>query len=92
MHTVIFILRIMSKTYEHIEDEPMMVNESLAEVYSNTPQHVFVPIHALNNVTTPYTTEELETHLQESELEFESGRFLTMEEADRDMECFINSL
>ncbi len=40
----------------------------------------------------PYTIEELDSHLKESEMQFMMGNFLSMEEADRDMELFVSAL
>lgn len=39
-----------------------------------------------------YTIEELDRHLAESEADFACGNVLSLEEADKDMEVFINSL
>lgn len=39
-----------------------------------------------------YTIEELDEHLAESEADFAYGNVLSQEEADKDMEVFINSL
>lgn len=78
-----------------------MVSDSLSvanargDIYQTYPLHIgemgaeseSMEIEALQ-----YSLIELDSHLEESELQFLTGNFLTMEEADRDMESFIRAL
>lgn len=70
-----------------------MVSESVAVSYNSSvalKSNVY-PIHSSDNVE-PYTIEELDNHLEESEMQFMAGNFLSMEEADRDMDLFVSAL
>lgn len=83
----------MAKKYEIQEEEPQMVSESVAVSYNSSvalKSNVY-PIHSSDNVE-PYTIEELDNHLEESEMQFMAGNFLSMEEADRDMDLFVSAL
>lgn len=83
----------MAKKYEIPEEEPQMVSESVAVSYNSSvalESNVY-PLHSIDNVE-PYTIEELDNHLEESETQFMAGNFLSMEEADRDMNLFVSAL
>lgn len=74
----------MAKKYKTPNDEPQMANEPAVASYNSS-------VALNNNISSssfvgvkPYTVEELDSHLEESEMQFKTGRFLTMEEADRD--------
>lgn len=82
----------MRKTYDYIEDEEMMVGEPVMATYSSSAPIMHSSSSRSSEAPTAYTIEELDAHLEESELQFKTGSFLTMEEADRDMELFVKAL
>ena len=87
--------------YNTPEDTPGMVSESLGVATTRSNMIQAYPLYT-DDVDSPdevmeieplqYSLEELSARLEESENQFLTGNFLTMEEADRDMELFISAL
>jgi len=49
-------------------------------------------VESMTPQTEPYTVEELNMHLDESEKDFENGDVMSMNEADNEMEQFVKSM
>lgn len=82
----------MTKKYEIPENELQMASEPVMASYNSS---VALSHNILSGTfvdVKPYSIEELDNHLEESEMQFMTGHFLTMEEADRDKELFVSAL
>lgn len=82
----------MTTKYELSQDAPQMVAETVRVSYNNPVTFASNVLEKSSVDMSPYTIDELDSHLEESEMQFMTGQFLSMEEADRDMELFVSSL